>query len=320
MSFHDNASLCALHLRRLVALAVCRPELPGWGHIYAHMVGQGPTADQYWARFGVQEVIGKWHGNRLLLDLSNWSDRKSYFLARYYELDTQLVLRSFLRPGDTMVDIGANIGHISMLAASIVGVAGRVVAIEPNPDCCRRLRNHVQVNFLQNTLILDYALGSRDMCGALQVFDGHSGSGSLVATPDSGTTDTVNIRVRRGDECMAELDVSPDAIKIDVEGFEFEVIRGLERVLLLRSPLLIMEINLARLSDARCDTFNIAALMHNAGYVGWRMATKRRWGKHTLRLAPWAPTQSDGTVYNTVWLSDNNQRHDTWLKSQWFTH
>jgi hypothetical protein len=64
---------------------------------------------------------GKLHGYEMSLDLGNWSNRQTYFLGRFYDLPTQLVLLSCLRPDDIFVDIGANEGMISLLASRLVG-------------------------------------------------------------------------------------------------------------------------------------------------------------------------------------------------------
>ena len=76
------------------------------------------------------------------LDLSDDLDRMVYFLGRYYDLDLQLLLDELLRPGDTFINVGANVGYVVLHAASRVGPRGRVIAFEPQPGCCRKLRRN----------------------------------------------------------------------------------------------------------------------------------------------------------------------------------
>ena len=66
-------------------------------------------------------VRGKWHGYEMHLNLADWSERQTWFLARYHELDLQLLMNACLRPGDRVIDVGANIGMLSLHAAWRVG-------------------------------------------------------------------------------------------------------------------------------------------------------------------------------------------------------
>jgi precorrin-6B methylase 2 len=70
------------------------------------------------------------------LDLAAWSERSAYFLGRFYDLNLQMLMIQILKPGDRFVDIGANIGMLSILAARLVGPSGRVESFEPNPHKC----------------------------------------------------------------------------------------------------------------------------------------------------------------------------------------
>lgn len=83
---------------------------------------------------------------------SLWSFAKSayYFLGRFYDLGTQLFLKQVLWPGDRMVDVGANIGMISLVCARLVGAQGVVDAFEPNPRCIARIESFITQNKITN--------------------------------------------------------------------------------------------------------------------------------------------------------------------------
>ena len=136
--------------RRFLAESMLRPyiyqEFPGWGRLYGRFVG-GYTSDLDWADAGSRRVRGKLHGYVMDLDIAKWSQRSTYFLGRYYDLPTQLLCQAALRVGDHVVDVGANIGMISLLASAIVGPTGRVDAFEPNPLCAQKIRQTLSRHF-----------------------------------------------------------------------------------------------------------------------------------------------------------------------------
>jgi len=103
--------------KQSVALALkgySRRELPGWGWVLRRA---GVFDDSVWREAPTAVAEGKLHGFRMELDLRNWSERQTYFLGRFYDLPTQLLVMRLLRRGDLFVDVGANIGMISALAA-----------------------------------------------------------------------------------------------------------------------------------------------------------------------------------------------------------
>ena len=90
-------------------------------------------------------------------DTSDFIQREA-FIKSEFEPEVENVLRAFLRPGDTFVDIGANIGIFSLLAARIVGPSGRVIAFEPVPITLEKLRANILLNDLQNITVVPAAL------------------------------------------------------------------------------------------------------------------------------------------------------------------
>src|SRR5947208_1529536 len=130
-------SAVASGYRRLV-IALVRPyiwhELPGWGKIYAAFIGDYKR-NWLWNDFGQRAIREKHTGHLLTLDLAHWADRATFFLGRWYDLPTQLLIRDLLEPGDTVVDVGANRGNFALVASSLVGLTGKVICFEPNPTC-----------------------------------------------------------------------------------------------------------------------------------------------------------------------------------------
>jgi len=170
--------------KQSVALALkgySRRELPGWGWVLRRA---GVFDDSVWREAPTAVAEGKLHGFRMELDLRNWSERQTYFLGRFYDLPTQLLVMRLLRRGDLFVDVGANIGMISALAARCVGPEGRVLAFEPNPDAMRRLRRLIETNDLAERIeALSSALSDAEGTMTLSVITEHTGMGTLSEVP-----------------------------------------------------------------------------------------------------------------------------------------
>jgi FkbM family methyltransferase len=148
------------------------------------------------------------------------------------EPGTVAVIEKLLQPGDCFVDAGANIGIYSLIAAHRVGAKGKVIAVEPTPSTIKALRATLAVNGLSEIVdIQECALGDQDGRAMLHL-EITSGHNSLLPSSldDGGTHD---VAVRRGDAVVG--DRMPALIKVDVEGWELEVLRGFADVL-DRSP------------------------------------------------------------------------------------
>jgi hypothetical protein len=110
-------------------------ELPGWGKL-AQLIDY--RWNWLWIGGPVKTIREKLHGNLMRLDLSNWSDRLNYFLGRWYDLEIQLLMADLVKPGQTIVDVGAHRGEFALAASKLVGKSGRVICFEPNPIQSRR--------------------------------------------------------------------------------------------------------------------------------------------------------------------------------------
>ena len=150
-----------------------------------------------------------------------------HFFHSDYEPITRRSLDEHLRPGMTAVDVGAHIGFFASKAARIVGTAGRVLALEPSPENLPFLRRNVARNGLGNVAIHNVAASSETGRRTFNI-TGSSDSGGFYQHPLTHTVETFVVDTVRLDDL---LEGPVDAVKIDVEGAELEVIAGMERVL-----------------------------------------------------------------------------------------
>lgn len=178
-------------------------------------------------------------GMRLCIDRSV----PNYFwLNPNYEPAVQAAFTACLGPGKTVADVGAHMGFDTLHFARLVGPGGHVHAFEPDPANGRKLRRNCELNSLRQVTLHPHAVSDR--CGTAR-FLAHGTTTSRVATATDQTT--VEVQTVTLDEALGPTDsVSPiDLIKVDVEGFEFEVLRGSTRILRDIRPVWLIEIHSA---------------------------------------------------------------------------
>lgn len=143
-----------------------------------------------------------------------------------------------LKEGDVFVDVGAHVGKYTVTAAKIVGPRGLVVAIEPHPENYKALVRSVRLNGLRNVVALNIAAWDRDC--ELELFFAESSGRHTVK--EGGGRGSVKVRARALDDVLEEVEVPRvDVVKVDVEGAEVEVLRGLSRTIRKFRPLVVFE-------------------------------------------------------------------------------
>lgn len=259
----------------LLVLPYLRLELPGWGRVYRAVGGEREAS---WSGAPARELRGKLHGYWMRVELSNWSERKSWFLGRFYDLETQLFVLAALREGETFVDAGANIGMLTLLAASCVGASGVVHAIEPNPSAMARLSAAVERNHLGCVRLHRVGLSDRDEELVLRVVTQHTGLGTFADVPAeerAAITAEHRVHVLRGDDLLAGKLLAPAVLKIDVEGFECRVLRGFEKTLLEHRPAVVIEAIGSQLARAGASLEELFSILHGHGYRAFALRTRR---------------------------------------------
>jgi FkbM family methyltransferase len=301
-------SCIALRLGRALALPYVRHEIPGWGKVAHALLVTGDADDSGYLGAGPRwrEVRGKWHGYSMRLNVADWSERQTWFLARYHELDSQLLMNACLRPGERAIDVGANIGMLSLHAASRVGPGGRVDAFEPNPACVDRIRSALEGNKISHVHVQQLALSDCPGTLTLRVLENHLGMATLAPldpADSSRVTGSLNVPVEKGDAA-----IEPDArritfVKIDVEGFEVNALRGLRETLSKYQPVVATEAIAEWLERAGASIEVLAELMVGLGYEGYGLRTVRRGLKHRLHLKPFvSPLVPPPGMVDLVWV------------------
>jgi len=187
-----------------------------------------------------------------------WKDKVSPgIVASASEMAELRFVERFLRPGMTVLDVGAHHGLYTLLASKQVGPRGRVIAFEPSSRERRKLALHLWLNTCSNVQIEEVALGAAEgQAEFFRVDSGETGCNSLRPPAVEGPVSTLHVRV----ECLGEflrrrhLD-SVDFVKLDVEGAELEVLRGAAWLLTAPPrPVMLIEV-----SDLRTEPWGYAA-------------------------------------------------------------
>ena len=152
---------------------------------------------------------------------------RSAFLAGDLDPKVSGALRRFVRPGDTVLDIGANIGLMTLLLARLVGPGGRVHSFEPSPRVLPFLEATLAANAGLPCTLHPIALGKERGTLHLHVPPDNAGAATLVPSMARAASTAHEIDVRRLDDVLDAKEIaSISAVKIDVEGFEHAVLEG----------------------------------------------------------------------------------------------
>lgn len=138
-------------------------------------------------------------------------------------------LRRIVRPGMTVLDVGGNLGLYTLLLSRLVGPTGRIVTFEPDPDLFALLKHNCELNVCTNVEMHNVALGRQRDRLKLRRMILNSGDNTLAAGGRGLFRREVDIDVVALDEFLPGL--RPDLVKVDVQGWELEVLRGMERTL-----------------------------------------------------------------------------------------
>ncbi len=219
---------------------------------------------------GVQRLK---YGIRMHLDPSNFIELFSYYWS-CWEPDETWVVRRLLRPGDIFVDLGANIGYFSLIAAQSVGEEGRVIALEPVPPTVQKLRRNLDLNPMKNITLYEFAVSDRT--GSVRIYQPHDNNiGANSVRPGDGNAPHWDVPSVTLDEL---LEGCPPVrlVKIDLEGAELLAIRGFTRHLAdPTGPAVLCEVTDRFLRELGSDARQLLTLMSDLGYLAYRFENRR---------------------------------------------
>jgi FkbM family methyltransferase len=240
-------------------------------------------------------------GSKMYISLPSGTD---IFLAGGKTHDSEIRLTKFLlqilKDGNTFIDIGSHFGYFSLLAAKMVGEEGKVVSLEASSSTYTVLRK----NTLDKSPIKSYNLAAAKEDGYLTFYEfpnlyseyntGNAEQYNKEAWYTTNLPQEIKIKSVNLDNFFRENELSPDIIKIDVEGGEYSVLLGLSNTLAELSPIIIMEY----LSDFGKNLPHREALdfMKSMGYLSYIITGE---GKLTL-------VENMALYFNEIGLDSDN--------------
>ncbi len=226
------------------------------------------TQDYQWfaPRLGVRAGLKM----RLKLPMEN------EFFLETHDTDVTKILIDRIKYGFKVVEIGAHIGYFSLLIAKLIGTKGKLFAIEPLPVNQKRLNEHIISNGFNNVKILNFAVSDKNDNEDFFVFD-FSTIGRLTTVDpryEKEPLDKISVECRTFDSLYKTgLIDMPDFIKIDTEGAELLILKGMHDILKISKPQLLIELH------NEMTALEVWGILKNYNYIAYRI------NNHKLNIA-----------------------------------
>jgi FkbM family methyltransferase len=217
-----------------------------------------------------KKIIFSVFPNPALILIKEWHFYKKIKKAKITEEDDLVMIKNIIKPGDHVLDIGANVGLYTRFLSEMVGRKGKVLSIEPIPETYRYLKNNVQKLNLANVNSLNIAASSNPGTATMQIprFSDNRPNlyeAAITHTPNARIT-SIEVNTDTVDNICSRHHIEPAFIKCDVEGHEWEVFQGAANVLTKYKPLLLIEIN-CNLLNPDSNAAQLISYLLETGYT-----------------------------------------------------
>ncbi|MFI5218344.1 MAG: FkbM family methyltransferase [Bacteroidia bacterium] len=204
------------------------------------------------------------NGFKFELDIHEAVDHFIYF---GFKESAREALYSLVKQGMVVLDVGANIGETSIMFSNLVKSEGKVYCFEPDDLNFKKLSRNISINGIKNIEPFQIGLGNENKKAKLfNVRESNSGM-KRVLNDASGNFDFTEINIRTLDALGEERKINHiDLIKIDVEGFEFNVLTGASETLKRYKPILFIELIDNNLREQGADSAGLINFLSSLGY------------------------------------------------------
>jgi FkbM family methyltransferase len=193
--------------------------------------------------------------------------QETILLTNLWDQDTTEFILQNLSSGKVFLDIGANVGYFVLLAAQRVGPEGRVLCVEPNPSVASQLCQNVRQSGLSNVTVVRAACSDTVGPRVLHL-SGNSNSGkSSLSGENVDGVGCLRVDCVTTDQLVEDHGLSRvDLVKIDVEGAELDVLRGMANVLFCMQPKLVLELEPSLLKGFAARVEDVVGFLERYGY------------------------------------------------------
>lgn len=226
-----------------------------------------------------------------------------------HEPEVQSAISAAVRPGAVFYDVGAHVGTMTLGAARLVGDLGRVIAFDGDPENIERLLvNRERNRFQARIRVVHGVVWSRTATDGISFRRGstararcHGGVEADGSRPVLGRGELITVPAITLDDFIAAGTPPPQLIKIDVEGGEYEVLRGGDRLFAVQRPFIIVEVHSQKAADL------ITAWLGEYQYfANWEIPVE----SFPRRLLAW-PAEQDGAAWMRARRDQNQGREDS---------
>jgi FkbM family methyltransferase len=177
-------------------------------------------------------------------------------------------IEGHLRPDDVFIDVGAHVGYFTLLASRRVGPAGAVLSIEPNPFALAQLRQNVARSHTVNVLVERSACGESLRVVRLYLHTESNSSMASLSTANATGGVAVDVPCTTLDQlCQEHALARVDLVKIDVEGAELSVLRGMKRIMKDIRPVIVLELEPHLLEAFGTPLQTVLTLLADCDYI-----------------------------------------------------
>jgi FkbM family methyltransferase len=170
-------------------------------------------------------------GNKLYVNKKDTGVAQPLINGGIFDRKETEVIMSLIKPGMTVVDVGANLGYFTLIAAKLVGDQGRVYAFEPQPDNYRLLTRNIRINGYRNIVPINMAMSNKPGKLTLFVDEANLGAHSLSNRNLIQKAGSVEVETTTMDNFFNKVERRIDFVKTDAQGAEGLIFDGAKRVL-----------------------------------------------------------------------------------------
>ncbi len=176
---------------------------------------------------------------KLNLNLDIWLQRECYYFNTF-ELFVSNFIKSVLKDGDKVIDIGANIGYYTLICSRLVGSKGHVFAFEPSSKFYGQLEQNIALNGLKNISTYKLAVGCDNSPQTLMT--GSQSASIVLGDPKKEQVTSEVVDSTTLDQFIAQQNYSIKLLKVDVDGWDYNVLLGATNLLREIRPFVIVEV------------------------------------------------------------------------------